>query len=109
MNVSMFYVWEMLIIAIGGFVFRRLGYVLPSLIMGLVLGGVVETNIHLTHTFYKRVSIIWRRPAASVIFVLAITVLVFNLLSRRKLSRLGKRTPSQLKEVLGKKRIFIES
>ena len=90
MNVSSFYEWEMFVIAVVGLVFRRLKYSLPSLIMGLVLGNIVETNIYLTHTLYPGVSFLWQRPDASLIFALAILVLVINILRQRRTSRISK-------------------
>ncbi len=89
MNVSSFYEWEMFAIAVVGLVFRRLKYSLPSLIMGLVLGNIVETNIYLTHTLYPGVSFLWQRPDASLIFALAMLVLVINILRQRRASRIS--------------------
>lgn len=86
-NVSFFYEWELCAIGIIGLVFRRLGYSLPTMLMGLVLGSTFESNIYLTHTLYPGISFLWKRPDADVIFALAAGVLVLNVAQRARVSR----------------------
>jgi hypothetical protein len=99
-NVSSFYVWEIAGIAVIGLVLRRLGYSLPSLIMGLVLGSTLESNIYLTHTLYPGLSFLWQRPDADVIFLLALTVLVLHLFRRRRTRHSSEQLPYPLLNVI---------
>ena len=71
-----FSVIEILVFAIIGLAFRRLGYPLGSLIIGLVLGSTFETNIYLTKNIYPGISFVAHRPLADVIFLLAFLVLL---------------------------------
>ena len=86
-EVAMFYLWELCVLALIGLVLRRLGYSLASMLMGLVLGPTLESNIYLTHTVYPGLSFLWRRPGADVVFLLAIAVLVFHVLQLRRAAR----------------------
>jgi hypothetical protein len=90
-EVAVFYLWELCVLALVGLVLRRLGYSLASLLMGLVLGATLESNIYLTHTVYPGVSFLWRRPGADVIFLLAIAVLVFHVVQLRRAARAARR------------------
>lgn len=90
-EVAMFYLWELCALAVAGLMLRRLGYSLASLLMGLVLGPTLESNIYLTHTVYPGISFLWRRPGADVILLLAITVLIFHVLQLRRAARAARR------------------
>lgn len=67
---------EAVIFALVGLVMRRLGYSLAAVIIGVVMGGVLEQNIYLVHNLYPGTSLVTMRPGADVIFGLLIVVLI---------------------------------
>ncbi|MBO0822676.1 MAG: tripartite tricarboxylate transporter permease [Actinobacteria bacterium] len=67
---------EALACAILGLAMRRLGYSLAAVIIGVVMGGVLEQNIYLVHNLYPGTKVFTSRPGADVIFGLAIIVLI---------------------------------
>ncbi len=101
-NVSFFYEWELCVIGIAGLVLRRLGYSLPTLLMGVVLGSTFESNIYLTHTLYSGASFLWKRPDATLIFALAVGVLVLNVVQRSRIAKArgNKEIKDSLRQIL---------
>lgn len=73
---SYFPIAEALAVAVVGFSLRRLGYSLASIVIGLVMGVVLEQNIYLTHVLFPGLSFATARPGADVIFLMAVVVLV---------------------------------
>jgi putative tricarboxylic transport membrane protein len=72
---TFFSVVEVLVFALVGLAFRRLGYPLGTFIMGVILGPTFETNISLTKNIYPGASFILHRPLADVLFAICLVIL----------------------------------
>ncbi|GAA5196168.1 hypothetical protein GCM10023322_64490 [Rugosimonospora acidiphila] len=86
-SVEYFTVYEVFVFGILGLLLRRLRYSLASFVIGLVLGPTFENNVYLTHNVYSGFSFLTARPAADVIFLIAILVLVVKVVQIRLESR----------------------
>jgi putative tricarboxylic transport membrane protein len=70
---SMVDVWVMVFAGIAGFILKRFGFAAPPIIMGLVLGGLVETSLAQSMIIFDQDwSGFLARPVAVVFFALAI-------------------------------------
>lgn len=73
----------MILFALAAVVFRLLNFPMAPMILGFILGGMIEENLHRALLLYDDSwSFLWQRPTTLVIVVMAITVLTFPLLLR---------------------------
>lgn len=80
---TFFTVVEFVVFGVIGLVFRRLRYPLGALVMGIVLGPTLETNLYLTTKIYPGVSFVEKRPLADVIFLIVIAILASKAIELR--------------------------
>ncbi|MEE2775935.1 MAG: tripartite tricarboxylate transporter permease [Acidobacteriota bacterium] len=74
-SLSAFDIVVMVGIAVGATVLRLLAYPLPPLVLGFVLGPMMEENLRRSMILYDNsLSFLWQRPTTLVILVLAIMV-----------------------------------
>lgn len=76
-------VYLLVIFGILGVVFRDLGYSVAAASIGLVLGGTLDDNIHLTTSLYGW-DFIYKSPLADVFFLIAIYLIISAGLRWRK-------------------------
>ena len=90
---SMVDVWVMLIAGLIGFVLKRHGFGAAPIIMGLVLGGLVETSLAQSMILFdQRWSGFLTRPIALAFFVLALGS-ILQAPARALIQRRAQRTP----------------
>ena len=82
-DVSFFSVMEMFVLAIVGFLLRRLRYSLASFAIGLVLATYLEQDVDLTSQIYPHLQ--WtHRPLSIVLMVVALLILLTKSLEMRR-------------------------
>jgi putative tricarboxylic transport membrane protein len=90
---SMLDVWVMLIAGLVGFVLKRHGFGAAPIVMGLVLGGLVETSLAQSMILFdQRWSGFLTRPIALAFFVVALGS-ILQAPARALLQRRAQRTP----------------
>ncbi len=71
-------------------VFRFVNYPLPPLIIGFILGGMLEDNLGRALKKYQGIGFIWERPITLVLLIIAVLFLIAPIvLDRRKKKQLG--------------------
>jgi hypothetical protein len=94
---NFFTVMELLIFALIGLVLRRLRYAIAVLVIALVLGETLETNIHLTQQIFPDWSFL-HRPLTDILGLLAIAIAVLKVVQQHHDRR---REEAPLKELEG--------
>lgn len=80
-------------IAAFAFILRLLDFPMPPLVLGFVLGGMMEENLRRAITVHDNsFSFIWERPITLVL--LSVTVLMFLIPALRSLTALARRRPA---------------
>jgi putative tricarboxylic transport membrane protein len=87
---SFFVVMELLVFSLLGLVLRRLRYAIAALVIGLVLGTVLETNIYQTHAIYPGWTFL-ARPFTDILAALAIGVLLLKITQQRRDARAARK------------------
>lgn len=89
---SMFDVWVMIVSGVAGYIFQRFGYPVAPVVIGLVLGSMVETNLRLTTQWlHGDPTQILDRPVALAFLALAFLFQLF-------ITRVGRKTREALSE-----------
>ena len=78
-------VWIMLIFGVVGFFMRRYGFSVVPVIIGLILGELVEGTLRQSLVIFDgNWFMFFKRPIALTFFVLAFIALIFPLLKKKK-------------------------
>lgn len=98
LNHSIADVWIMMIAGAVGFFLKRRGFSPAPIVMGLVLGGLLENSLAQAMIIFDHSAAgFLRRPIAMLFFALALTGVLFapavNLLRRRRISRPAANNP----------------
>ncbi len=83
--------YMMLAIGVVATVFRLVNYPLPPLIIGFILGGMLENNLGRALKKYHGIDFIWQRPITLVLLIIAVLFLVAPIIidKRKKKATLG--------------------
>jgi putative tricarboxylic transport membrane protein len=88
---AMFDVWMMLIFGVMGYVFQKLGYPLPPLVLAIVLGDKAEEAFRQAMlTSQGNVLVFWSNPLVGSIMTLGVVMLLWPLFTAMR-DRLGAR------------------
>ena len=86
LNQSLIDVWIMLLFGIIGFFMRRYGFSLVPVIIGLILGELVEGTLRQSLVIFEGNWLMFlTRPIALTFFILSLIALAFPLLKRKKI------------------------
>lgn len=91
-----FDVFVTVIFGIFGYFLKKANYPMVCLVLGLVLGNMVEANLSRSLIIYGNLSFLYKKPITFVLFVLTILVLVCPYLNMEKIK-------SRFKAVKGEK------
>jgi putative tricarboxylic transport membrane protein len=84
-NNSMFDVWLMLVFGVAGYVFNKLGYPLPPLVLAIVLGNKAEEAFRQSMLLSQgELSIFWSNPLVGSIMGLGLLMLLWPAISAIK-------------------------
>ncbi|MDH3195599.1 MAG: tripartite tricarboxylate transporter permease, partial [Hyphomicrobiales bacterium] len=96
---SMLDVWIMLIFALLGFIFRRYGFSPAPIIMGLILGELVENSLKQSFLIFDHnLLLFFQRPIVVTFFVLTLAGLFGPAIFARLMRKFGKVPPAALNE-----------
>ena len=96
---SMLDVWIMLIFTVLGFVFRRYGFSPAPIIMGLILGELVENSLKQSFLIFDHnLLLFFGRPIVVTFFVLTIAGLFGPAIVAKLMKNFGKLPPATLNE-----------
>jgi putative tricarboxylic transport membrane protein len=89
-RMAIFDVWVMIGAGVVGFLLTRLGFSMVPLVIGMVLGNILEDNLRVTIQWLNgEISLIWTRPIALTILALIPVYVVFIRLAGRKVLKSG--------------------
>ncbi|WP_422073461.1 tripartite tricarboxylate transporter permease [Tranquillimonas rosea] len=86
---SMMDVWLMLGFGVAGFLLEKIGFPLVSIILGVVLGPIAESELRRSLAMTQGdLSVFWTRPISAILLAIAIALVVMTvvmpLVRRRK-------------------------
>ena len=84
LNNQMFDVWTFFVFGIMGYVLDKCGYPLATIIIGLILGPIAETNLRQAISTNPDVSLFLIRPISLSFLVLTLISVVFSFYQMRK-------------------------
>jgi putative tricarboxylic transport membrane protein len=85
---NLFVVWVALAFGILGFIMQRLDYPIPPLLLGLILGPIIEQNLLLSMSSTGGdVMAFLLRPMTAAILLLAVASMIFSIKIHRKVQR----------------------
>ena len=86
LNQSLIDVWIMLLFGVIGFFMRRYGFSLVPVIIGLILGELVEGTLRQSLVIFEgNWLMFFTRPIALTFFILSFIALIFPLIKRKKI------------------------
>jgi putative tricarboxylic transport membrane protein len=86
LNQSLIDVWIMLLFGVIGFFMRRYGFSLVPVIIGLILGELVEGTLRQSLVIFEgNWLMFFTRPIALTFFILSFVALIFPLIKRKKI------------------------
>jgi putative tricarboxylic transport membrane protein len=89
-RMALFDVWVMIGAGVVGFLLTRLGFSMVPLVIGMVLGNILEDNLRVSIQWLNgEISLIWTRPIALTILALIPVYVVFIRLAGRKVLKSG--------------------
>jgi putative tricarboxylic transport membrane protein len=87
LNQSLIDVWIMLLFGVIGFFMRRYGFSLVPVIIGLILGELVEGTLRQSLVIFDgNWLMFFTRPIALTFFILSFIALIFPLIKRKKIN-----------------------
>ena len=87
LNQSLIDVWIMLLFGVIGFFMRRYGFSLVPVIIGLILGELVEGTLRQSLVIFEgNWLMFFTRPIALTFFILSFIALIFPLIKRKKIN-----------------------
>ncbi len=89
-SLSAFDLWLMIPLAAGAFVLRRFEFPLAPLLLGFILGGLLEDNTRRTLLLYDGFDFLWQRPQSLVIALACGAVLAVGLRRHTVRQRAGR-------------------
>lgn len=90
LRMSLFDVWIMIAAGIAGFFLNRLGFSMIPLVIGLVLGNILEDNLRVTVQWMNGdISYLWGRPLALSILAVIPVYVIFIRLAGKKVFKAG--------------------
>ena len=99
LNQSMLEVWITLIFGVVGFLFRRFGFSVAPVAIGLILGKMVETNLQNSlKIFDGQWWLIFTQPLAAFFLFLAVIGLMWPIIGGRLAARRSRHDPVGLNE-----------
>lgn len=84
-SMSGFDLWLMVPLGLGAFVLRRFDFPLAPLLLGFILGGLLEDNARRTLLLYSDLEFLWQRPQSAVIVLGCIAVAGAGIVRHRRL------------------------
>ncbi len=83
--------YMMITIGVAATVFRFVDYPLPPLIIGFILGGMLENNLGRALKKYQGLDFIWQRPITMVLLIIAVLFLIMPIIidKRKKKAIVG--------------------
>ena len=86
LNQSLIDVWIMLLFGVIGFFMRRYGFSLVPVIIGLILGELVEGTLRQSLVIFDgNWLMFFTRPIVLTFFILSVIALIFPLIKRKKI------------------------
>lgn len=90
MNNNMFSVWVFLIFGVLGYIFRKLGFPVAPVVLGLVLGPIVDNSLRQTLLMADDLSIFYTRPIVLILYGLSVVSVVATTLAMHRAARAEK-------------------